>query len=137
MRRRSCGGGWMILVILLVSQFSLLADGPGPPGGLPLPLLEKWSFDDTNFWSSSSGYTPLSFTNLKSSNLGNGSALVLDSTNAAWLHYNAVENDGSTNLAVDSGSLMFWFAPNWSGANQGGTGPGTGCGCQFCSGCPP
>jgi hypothetical protein len=91
--------------------------------------LDSWSFYDTNALTSDLGYAPVSWTNLAVSNLGdgtNGNALVLDSTNAAWLQYNVVENDGTTNLWVGpQGSLMMWFAPNWSGTNMGGTGPQT------------
>ncbi len=56
--------------------------------------------------------------------LGDFYAPVLDSTNAAWLHYNITEADGTNHFKVDRGSVMFWFAPDWSGTNQGGTGPG-------------
>jgi hypothetical protein len=48
----------------------------------------------------------------------------LDSTNLAWLQYNVYENDGTTNLTVNVGSVTFWFASSWSSTNQGGTGPG-------------
>jgi hypothetical protein len=48
----------------------------------------------------------------------------LDSTNAAWLQYNVTESDGTNHLTVDCGSVMFWFAPAWSGTNEGGSGPG-------------
>jgi len=87
-------------------------------------LLSSWGFTDTTNWLSDFGYAPLSFTNLTSSPLGNGDALVLDQTNAAWLLYNVYENDGHTNLTVDRGTIMFWFAPAWSGTNEGGSGPG-------------
>ena len=41
------------------------------------------------------------------------------------LQYNVYENDGTTNLTVDSGTVTFWFAPSsWSSTNAGGTGPG-------------
>lgn len=66
----------------------------------------------------------MSFTNLSSSALGNGPAVVVDSAGPAWLQYNVIENDGTTNLTVDQGSVMFWFAPYWAGTNEGGTGPG-------------
>jgi hypothetical protein len=48
----------------------------------------------------------------------------VDSLDPAWLQYNVFENDGTTNLTVDQGSVLFWFAPNWSSTNAGGTGPG-------------
>ncbi len=87
-------------------------------------LLDSWSFSDTTNWTSDFGYAPVAFTNLNSSLLGDGSALLLDSTNVAFLQYNIIENDGTTNLTVDRGSVMFWFAPTWAGTNQGGSGPG-------------
>jgi hypothetical protein len=86
--------------------------------------LDSWSFSDTNAWTSDKNYAPISFTNLSTCWLGEYSTLVLDSTNAAWLRYNVIENDGATNLTVDTGSVMFWFAPYWSGTNEGGAGPG-------------
>ncbi len=96
-----------------------------PPGTNSQPWLDYWSFSDTNNWTSDLGYAPLSFTNLAVSDLGDGSALVVDSTNVAGLQYNVYENDGTTNLTVDQGSVTFWFAPtSWSGTNEGGTGPG-------------
>ncbi len=88
------------------------------------PPLDSWSFNDTNKWLSDLGYAPVSFTNLGVSYLGDGTSLVVDSTNVAWLQYNVVESDGTTNLTVDQGSVLFWFAPDWASTNQGGMGPG-------------
>ena len=87
-------------------------------------LLNSWSFTDPTNWVSDRGYPPVSATNLGISDLGAGTALVVDSTEPAWLQYNVMENDGATNLVVHHGSVMFWFAPNWAGTNAGGTGPG-------------
>ena len=87
-------------------------------------LLDSWSFYDSTNWTSDNGYAPVSFTNLDFSYLGNGSTLVVNSTNAAWLQYNVVETNGATNLTVDAGTVMFWFAPNWSSTNADGAGPG-------------
>ena len=71
------------------------------------------------------GYPPISFTNLNFSMLGNGRSLVVDTNVPAWLQYNVYENDGTTNLTVDSGSVTFWYAPgDWSSTNAGGIGPG-------------
>jgi hypothetical protein len=44
------------------------------------------------------GYGAVFFTNLSSSPLGNGPALVLDHTNAAWLLYHTIESDGHSYL---------------------------------------
>jgi hypothetical protein len=94
-----------------------------PPPEVPV-WLDYWSFWDTNTWLNDLEYPPVSFTNISSSNLGSGNALVVDSASPAWLQYNVQESDGTTNLTVNQGTLMFWFAPSWSGTNEGGTGPG-------------
>ncbi len=119
---------WRIIPLLL-----LCALAPAGGTGIPDPndpgptdvLLNSWGFADTTNWVSDRGYSPVSFTNLSGSDLGDGAALVVDSTEPAWLRYNVVENDGTTNLTVDTGSLTVWYAPtSWASTNAGGTGPG-------------
>jgi hypothetical protein len=103
------------------------AVGPGLPGGTNYSSytpLDSWSFHDNTNWTSDLDDAPVSFTNLDFSHLGNGSSLVLDSTNPARLQYNVYENDGTTNITVDQGSVTFWFGPNWASTNSGGNGPG-------------
>ncbi|HVM46917.1 MAG TPA: LamG-like jellyroll fold domain-containing protein [Candidatus Acidoferrum sp.] len=124
----------LMLVAVLCPLSAALAVGPPPPPDGPGPtnfLLSTWSFTDTNTWVTDTNrlthipYPPVSFTNLGVSDLGNGNALVLDSPAPAWLQYQAIEDDGSTNLPVGpAGSLMFWFAPFWSSTSAGGAGPG-------------
>jgi hypothetical protein len=112
---------------IIVAGFLLCAINglaQSPPGSKPSYPLDSWSFADTNNWTSDLGFAPVSFTNLDVSDLGDGTALVLDSTNAAWLQYNVVETNGTTNLTVDQGSIEFWFAPNWSSTNDAGGGLG-------------
>ena len=87
-------------------------------------ILNSWSFYDNTNWTSDNGYAPVSFTNLDWSYLGNGSSLVVNSTNPAWLQFNVAETNGATNLTIDVGTVMFWFAPSWSSTGAGGTGPG-------------
>jgi hypothetical protein len=111
------------------SELQLLAQMfPGGGGTNSSPAytpLDSWSFSDSTHWTSDSGYAPVSFTNLDYSYRGNGASLVVNSTNPAWLQFNVVETNGVTNLSVDTGTVMFWFAPgSWSGTNEGGTGPG-------------
>jgi hypothetical protein len=90
----------------------------------PYTALDTWSFQDHTNWTSDNGYAPVSFTNLNFSYLGNGNALLVNTNLPAWLQYNVYENDGTTNLTVDQGTVMFWFAPSsWSGTNAGGIGP--------------
>jgi hypothetical protein len=99
-----------------------------PPGGKFGPTntpLDSWSFNDHTNWTSDLGYSPISFTNLNFSNLGNGRSLVVDTNIPAWLQYNVYEADGTTNLTVDVGSVTFWFGADWSSINDtnGGFGP--------------
>lgn len=129
----SRGAGILLHALIIASfLFSLLpiAHAWVPPGGgtnaatIYRPL-DSWSFYDRTNWTSDKGYAPVSFTNLSYSWLGNGSSLVLDSTNPAWLQYNVYETGGKTNLTVAAGTVMFWFAPSsWSSTNSGGNGPG-------------
>jgi hypothetical protein len=87
-------------------------------------LLDSWSFNDTNTWKSDFGYAPVSFANLNTT-IGDGFALVLDSTSPAWLQYNVVETNGRPNLTLNQGSVTMWFAPDWASYNAGGVGPGS------------
>ena len=117
---------WIMLLTLLCPLAGAVGAGipdPGDPGPTNI-LLNAWYFTDTTNWVSDRGYAPVSFTNLSVSDLGAGAALVVDSPDPVWLQYNVIENDGTTNLSVDQGSVIFWFAPNWAGTNEGGTGPG-------------
>src|ERR1041384_5568775 len=116
---------WQFVPLLLLFLAGVVQATSSPPNpGDPPQTLDYWSFTDTTNWTSDYGYAPVSFTNLTTSSLGNGTALVVDSTNAAWLQYNVTENDGTNNITLDYGTVMFWFAPKWSSTNQGGTGPG-------------
>ena len=83
----------------------------------------SWRFEDTK-WFSTYGYAPVSFSGLVYTNAGAGHSVLIDSPDPAWLQYHTMEDDGHTNLCVDSGTVLFWFAPAWSGTNAGGTGPG-------------
>jgi len=118
-----------VLLLILLGLLANVAQAftLDPPSGTNYPSyipLDSWSFNDTTNWTSNKGYFPISFTNLTASDWGDGSALLLNSTNPAWLRYNMVETNGSTNLTVNVGSVTFWFAPAWAGTNQGGSGPG-------------
>ncbi len=100
---------------------------PLPPsgGGTNTNLLASWSFENTTNWDTDQGYAPVSFTNLNSFELGEGNAMVLDTNVPAWLQYYVYEpGNAATNLAVSSGSVTLWFAPDWASTSQGGTGPG-------------
>lgn len=124
---RSYGEGLAAGVVMgCLALFALRANATVTnPGETNAPLwLNYWSFANTNTWESDRGYAPMSSTNLDACFLGNWTTLVVDNTNAARLQYKVVEDDGTNNLTLNQGSVMFWFAPAWSGTNAGGNGPG-------------
>ena len=105
---------WLFFAMILLGlpPVSIHAAGPSPGTNVIVYTpLDFTSFSDTNHWTSDLGYAPISFTNLTSSDLGDGSALVVNSTNPAWLQFPVVEANGATNLTVNVGSVMFWYAP--------------------------
>jgi len=58
-----------------------------------------------------------------------GNALILDTTNLtpAFLNYPVMETNYGTahhTIFYSSGTILFYFAPNWASVSQGGTGPG-------------
>lgn len=102
--------------------------GDGGPTNVPLA---SWSFQDTSNWTSDQGFAPISFTNLAFSHLGYNEnstwTLAVDTNVPAWLQYYVYEpNNAATNLTVDTGSVTFWFAPDWGSADTNALGSGPG-----------
>ena len=95
-----------------------------PPikSGLPAPL-DSWSFTDTNYWTSDSGYLPISSTNITWMRFGDGASLIVNSNVPAWLQYNTSEG-GTNEISVAGGSVALWYAPSWSSTNDAGGGLG-------------
>ena len=121
--------GFLLALTPKSNAFSFDPGGGGTNSGPTYTPLDSWSFYDRTNWTSDRHYAPVSFTNLAYSELGNGfengASLAVETNVPAWLKFNVFENDGTTNLTVDSGTVTFWFAPgNWSSTNAGGTGPG-------------
>jgi hypothetical protein len=122
------------LILFLILPLLLSNVRHAAAQGLPITQtpLDSWSFDDPRSvfyipgdWSGDSGYPPVSFTNITASIYGDDGSLTVDSTNAAWLQYNVYEDDGTTNLTVDTGSITLWFNPSWGSVSVGGSGSGT------------
>lgn len=90
-----------IWLALRTAMAALLCLAPGslhaqtPPSGPPANILDSWSFIDTNTWTSDLGYSPISFTNLFGDRYGDGTSLMVDSTNPAWLEFGGFNSDGS------------------------------------------
>jgi hypothetical protein len=116
---------WRTFPLIFLGTALWLARAVVPDPGDPpaYAWLDWWSFSNTNTFATERGRTPVSFHNVAVSPLGYGNAVVLDNTNGAWLQYNVWELDGSTNLTVNAGTVMFWFAPAWSSVSEGGAGP--------------
>jgi hypothetical protein len=116
---------WLFLLILLCVLARSAEAQPTFPGTGPTNIpMDSWTFYDHVGWTSDNGYSPRSFTNLNFSTLGDGLSLVVDTNLPAWLNYRVYETNGTTNLTVNSGTVTFWFAPNWASTNAGGSGPG-------------
>jgi hypothetical protein len=122
MKLKLCRAFFLLILptFLTNAAHAVLFPGGGAPTNAPL---DSWSFYDHTNWTSDYGYAPVSFTNIIYSPLGDFNSLVVNTNVPAWLQYNVYENDGTTNLTVDSGTVTFWFAPSWSSTNQGGLGP--------------
>ena len=112
-----------IMKLAGVALLALLASGSEIRAQLLPPNLnyelDTWSFEDTS-WVSDLGYPPVSFTNLNNPPSFDGSAVQVDSASPAWLQYNIIETDGTTNLTLNQGTIELWFLPDWNS----GTGPG-------------
>ena len=85
-------------------------------------LLGRWHFDDTN-WLGAQAQVPLVATDVQLVPGWSSNAVELNYTDGN-LRYRMVEEDGHTNLNVQCGTVRFWFYPNWSSVDQGGSGPG-------------
>ena len=114
--------GGAVFLLTLFAAPCLLAQ-PSIPTNSPA-CLDYWSFSDTVTWTAAYGDAPLAFTNLSVSHLGDGTALVVDSPDPAYIEY-PVYSDGAPNITIDTGSWMFWFMPtSWASANTNGSGLG-------------
>lgn len=97
---------------------------PNNPNSAPQIRLGYWPFDNTNTWAGSAGQLPLvATTNILGVPSWNTNAALIDATNAAVLKYRDVETNGNANVNLRNGTIRFWFKPDWSSADQGGTGP--------------
>ena len=110
-----------------VSDLQELADrtNPDDPNSVLHIRLGYWPFDDTNAWVGAEGQLPLQATNVVGIPSWDTNAVLIDSTNPAILKYRDVETNGNANINLRSGTVRFWFKPDWSSVDQGGTGPGS------------
>jgi RHS repeat-associated protein len=86
-------------------------------------LLSSFSFNTTN-WIGDQGQIPIFHTGLAMEpGIEGGGVVVTGADYAKRLNYRYVEPDGKPNFAFKSGTVSFWFKPNWASTNAGGTGP--------------
>ena len=88
-------------------------------------LLGHWRFDDTNTWVGEAGQLPLLTNNLTGVPSWSSNAVLVGSASPALLAYRVVETNGSPNINCQTGSVLFYFKPDWNSTNAGGNGPGT------------
>lgn len=93
-----------------------------PTGPYNVGWIGFWTFD-TPDWIGSPGLVPIA-TNLLDLVPGLISNAVHVAHTNSNLRYNIVESNGHTNLALQNGSVLLWYKPDWSSVDQGGTGPG-------------
>ena len=131
---------WLMCIsvaALYTGSRPVLADVPAPGDNAPpLPWfqLDNWAFSGSN-WASGLGYPAVAWTNAVNvdtwaSTYWATNGLLLDTGDPslgipAFLQYNVVESDGTTNLCCEAGAVCLWFSSSWSSADQGGTGPDT------------
>ncbi len=93
-----------------------------PNSGLAVQLA-FFPFDNTNTWAGSAGQLPLQATNVIGVPSWDTNAVLIDSMTPAVLRYRDVETNGNANINLRSGTVRFWFRPDWSSTNAGGAGP--------------
>jgi len=86
--------------------------------------LGYWRFECTN-WIGEQAQVPMFFTNVQNVLDGSNKVLQVDASGPANLKYLDLEMDGSPNIDIRNGSVLFWFKPDWTAAGAGGNGPGT------------
>ncbi len=95
---------------------------PGPP---PLPPIQLnwWVLAGPN-WPDIFGDAPPGFTNLNTAPGWSpaGTALSVDTNCPAFLNLSVIDK-GEPNISLTSGTIFFWFQPNYTSVPDGGDGP--------------
>jgi hypothetical protein len=90
--------------------------------------LGQWYFTTTN-WLGQQGQSPVLATNLALTQGWSTNCLLMDTNVPARLVYRDVETNVSSNfypanIDFHTGSVIWWFKPDWNSTNSGGNGPG-------------
>jgi hypothetical protein len=115
---------WLLLmgggILSLAQLVHAMPRPPLPP--YPERYLQAWRFDDPA-WLITGGWGTLAALNLQQRESWSGYALDLSGPGPALFVLPAKAPDGQPNLTLDSSTVRFYFAPDWSSAALGG-GPG-------------
>ena len=85
----------------------------------------RWRFNDPETWVGEAGQLPLFTNNLTEVPSWSSNAVLVDNNSPALIAYRVVETNGQTNLNCQTGSVRFWFKPDWNSTDAGGDGPGS------------
>jgi hypothetical protein len=96
------------------------------PGSVRQVLLGSWQFDAAD-WKGDQGQPVMACSNIARVPDWNGYGLRISTNLPAGLSYHETDGTGSSlryNINYRSGSIVFWYKPDWSSAGAGGNGPG-------------
>ena len=105
-----------------------LLDGTDPldPNSVQHVLLGSWQFD-TPDWTGDQGQTAMVCSNVECIPDWSGHGLRISTNLPAGLSYHEADGTGVNmrfNINLRSGAVVFWYKPDWSSVNAGGSGPG-------------
>jgi len=107
-----------------------MGSDPYNPSSTPCGRVAYWGFDDPGYWRGNRGQGPMYVINVTGVRGWNDSALCVDGApnESAMLKYRTREEDPfsegyGVNFTWRSGTVRFWFQPNWSSVSAGGSGP--------------
>jgi hypothetical protein len=111
-------GTFFALLLLSVPAFCQ----PGPPPFPPIQI-DHWILAQPN-WLDIYGDAPLGYIDLNTAPGWSkaGTALSVDTNCPAFLDLSAID-DGESNISLTSGTISFWFQPNYTSVPDGGNGP--------------
>lgn len=111
-----------VSVIVSVVFFVAVCEAAPPT---PPVILDRWGLAQPD-WSDVFGEPAIAAEGLTTApgwDTETGTALSVDTNVPAFLNLGATNRYGDPNLALDSGTIYFWFQPNFTSVPDGGNGP--------------
>ena len=105
----------LFIILFLAASFASSASARPRPPVIPFPEdhLGFWRFDFDDWWHSPYPF-PVALENLATVESWSGSALQMRGPDRAILQYPILDDFGEPLLTCDTGSIRFWFAPDWT-----------------------